>query len=60
LCRYIGGPFSKIYEKWCKDNNFNPEFVTLKSGVKAFWVGDPKTAKYICCYYHGMGLPPYS
>jgi acetyl esterase/lipase len=30
-----------------------PNFVTLQSGVKAFWVGDPKTAKYICVYYHG-------
>lgn len=31
--------------------------MTLKSGVKAFWLGDPKTAKYICVYYHGRTVP---
>jgi hypothetical protein len=36
-----------------------PNFVTLQSGVKAFWVGDPKTAKYICVYYHGAWHPWY-
>ncbi|ETI27916.1 hypothetical protein G647_00365 [Cladophialophora carrionii CBS 160.54] len=54
--QYIGAPFSKVYEKWCKDTGMQPNFVTLKSGVKAFWVGDPQTAKYICVYYHGGGF----
>jgi hypothetical protein len=30
-----------------------PEYVTLKSGCKAFWMGDHKTAKYVVVYYHG-------
>ncbi|KIY00489.1 uncharacterized protein Z520_04174 [Fonsecaea multimorphosa CBS 102226] len=54
--QYIGEPFSKVYEKWCKGAGIEPAFVTLKSGVKAFWVGDPKTAKYVCVYFHGGGF----
>ncbi|EXJ72761.1 uncharacterized protein A1O5_03908 [Cladophialophora psammophila CBS 110553] len=54
--QYIGAPFSTIYEKWCKDAGVTPEFVTLKSGCKAFWVGDPSTANYVCVYYHGGGF----
>ncbi|KIW78759.1 hypothetical protein Z517_08598 [Fonsecaea pedrosoi CBS 271.37] len=54
--QYLGAPFSKIYEKWCKGAHVQPEFVTLKSGCKAFWVGDPKTAKYVCVYFHGGGF----
>ncbi|KAI1611359.1 Alpha/Beta hydrolase protein [Exophiala viscosa] len=54
--QFISEPFSKIYEKWCKDNGSQPEFVTLKSGCKAFWMGDHQTAKYIVVYYHGGGF----
>ncbi|OQU97655.1 hypothetical protein CLAIMM_03550 [Cladophialophora immunda] len=54
--QYIGAPFSTIYEKWCKSAGVQPEFVTLKSGCKAFWMGDPKTAKYVCVYFHGGGF----
>jgi len=54
--QYIGEPFSKIYEKWCEGNGTTPNIITLKSGCKAFWMGDPKTAKYICVYYHGGGF----
>jgi hypothetical protein len=55
--RWVGGSFSSVYEKYCKQINVEPQFVTLKSGVKAFWLGDPKTAKYVCCYFHGMDAP---
>ena len=50
---YLGQPFSQIYAKWCKDHGLTAESVTLKSGCKAFWIGDYKAAKYICVYYHG-------
>lgn len=51
--RYIAEPFSKIYEKWAVSVGMPPELVTLKSGCKAFWMGDHKTAKYIVVYSHG-------
>jgi hypothetical protein len=51
--RYIGEPFSKAYGKWAPSQGIQPEFVTLKSGCKAFWMGDHQTAKYIMVYYHG-------
>ncbi|OAP58318.1 hypothetical protein AYL99_07408 [Fonsecaea erecta] len=54
--QYIGPPFSEIYQKWCKSVGIQPQLVTLKSGCKAFWVGDPKTAKYVCVYFHGGGF----
>ncbi|EXJ89279.1 hypothetical protein A1O3_02345 [Capronia epimyces CBS 606.96] len=54
--QYVSGPFSKVYEQWYPGNGGNPEVVTLKSGCKAFWVGDYKTAKYIAVYYHGGGF----
>ena len=57
VCRYIGEPFHKIYEKWCHGKGIQPELVTLKSGIKAFWMGDHKTAKYIMIYYHGILVP---
>ncbi|KIV81057.1 hypothetical protein PV11_08509 [Exophiala sideris] len=54
--QFISEPFSKIYETWCKDNGYQPEFVTLKSGCKAFWMGNHRSAKYIMVYYHGGGF----
>ncbi|EXJ95141.1 hypothetical protein A1O1_00260 [Capronia coronata CBS 617.96] len=54
--QYVGEPLSKIYEKWYPSIGGKPEFVTLKSGCKAFWMGDYKTAKYIVVYYHGGGF----
>jgi len=56
MSRYIAEPFSKVYEKWAQSNGYQPEFVTLKSGCKAFWMGDSKTAKHIVVYYHGGGF----
>lgn len=53
--QYIGEPFSRIYEKWCKSKGFQPDIVTLKSGCKACWMGD-KTAKYVVLYFHGGGF----
>jgi hypothetical protein len=55
MSRYIAEPFSKVYEKWAQSNGYQPEFVSLKSGCKAFWMGDSKTAKHIVVYYHGKG-----
>ncbi|KIW16472.1 hypothetical protein PV08_06526 [Exophiala spinifera] len=54
--QYIGEPFSKIYEKWARSNGIQPEFVTLKSGCKAFWMGDKEKAKHIVVYFHGGGF----
>ncbi|KIX05744.1 uncharacterized protein Z518_03716 [Rhinocladiella mackenziei CBS 650.93] len=54
--RYVGEPFSKVYAKWCQDKGVQPEYVTLKSGCRAFWMGDHKAAKYIMIYYHGGGF----
>jgi hypothetical protein len=50
--RYVAPPFQAVYEKYCKAHNVEPDIVTLKSGVKAFWVGE-KTASNICIYFHG-------
>lgn len=50
--QYIGPPFSTVYEQWCKAKGITPNIVTLKSGVKAFWIGDPQ-AKNVVIYYHG-------
>ncbi|KEF57828.1 uncharacterized protein A1O9_05748 [Exophiala aquamarina CBS 119918] len=54
--QYIGQPFGKIYEKWSQQNNLPTETFQLKSGVKAFWLGDHKAAKYIVIYSHGGGF----
>jgi alpha/beta hydrolase fold len=53
--QYIGPPFSTVYEQWCKSKGIPPNIVTLKSGVKAFWAGDPQ-AKHVVIYYHGNPL----
>ncbi|RMZ90596.1 hypothetical protein DV736_g2162, partial [Chaetothyriales sp. CBS 134916] len=53
--QYVSGPFSKIYEQWCKTNNMTPNKVVLSTGTEAFWVGDPE-AEYVVIYYHGGGF----
>ncbi|RVX75743.1 hypothetical protein B0A52_00099 [Exophiala mesophila] len=54
--QYIGLSFGKVYEKWAGQNNLSPEFITLPSGARAFWLGDYKSAKYITVYFHGGGF----
>ena len=50
--QFIGPPFSTVYEQFCKAKGITPNIVTLKSGIKGFWVGDP-AAKTVVIYYHG-------
>lgn len=50
--QYLNPSFLQVYEKWCKEKGFQPNVVTLDSGVKAMWVGET-TAKTIVIYYHG-------
>ena len=53
--QYIAPSFQTVYEKWCKSKKLQPEIVSLKSGCKAFWVGD-KTATNVVIYFHGGGF----
>jgi len=43
-----------VYAIWCKTKNIKPDFVTLDSGCKGFWLGDKKDAKYVMVYFHGI------
>jgi len=53
--RYIAPPFETVYQSFCKSKQVEPDIVTLKSGTKAFWVGE-KTATNIVIYFHGGGF----
>ena len=53
--QYIAPSFQTVYEKWCKSKKLQPEIVSLKSGCKAFWMGD-KTATNVVIYFHGGGF----
>ena len=50
--RYIAPPFQTAYKNYCKVQNVEPDIVTLKSGIKAFWMGE-KSASNVCIYFHG-------
>jgi hypothetical protein len=55
LFSYIGSSFRTCYEKFCEEKNLTPNIVTLKSGLEAFWMGDPD-ASYVIIYFHGKGF----
>ncbi|KAF7503586.1 hypothetical protein GJ744_003614 [Endocarpon pusillum] len=46
--------FRSCYEKFCKEKNLKSNIVTFKSGLEAFWMGDPN-AKYVFVDFHGGG-----
>ena len=51
--RYMNGYSTPAYEKFAKDNGFEPQSITLPSGTQAHWLGNPKAKKTIV-WFHGV------
>ncbi|KAF1949867.1 alpha/beta hydrolase fold protein-like protein [Byssothecium circinans] len=57
--RYWNGTSTPVYLKYAQDNGFEPQSVTLSSGVQAHWLGD-KDAKKVILWFHGGYVLPVS
>lgn len=50
--RYITAPVESTYPAYAKQKGFEPQSETFRSGMKAYWIGDPKSEDVII-WYHG-------
>lgn len=51
--RYMTFPLDSVYPAYAKQKGFEPTSVTMKDGLKGYWIGDPKSED-VLIWFHGL------